>query len=253
MGQNHQAVVCLFQRPKQVSRPWLREDGQRILKLARDKWDSIRLGEEASARAAKPNADQYQRAIALREAMIDWCLSNRAEPDAHDRLVKELEWLRQNFAKRVPPRLQDYCITWDNGSSVPSHIDPIVYFDQATKLIWQDRLDVLRSLPGTIYPWSRARGVSHPFIFILHSFPFRAKGTPAGSRATSLIRTSSIQPRNAPRRDFRLAGRGRWSIRPRPRPCPARWNRSRAGPGRPAGHSRGRPGHRRRAAARGRR
>ena len=71
-------------------------------KLAQEKWDEIRLDEEAKARVAKPNADQYQRAIALREAMIDWCIFNRAEPDTHDRLVKELEWLRQYFAKHAP-------------------------------------------------------------------------------------------------------------------------------------------------------
>lgn len=45
-------------------------------KLAQDKWDEIRLDGEAKARAAKPHADQYQRAIALREAMVDWCISN---------------------------------------------------------------------------------------------------------------------------------------------------------------------------------
>ena len=119
-------------------------------KLAQDKWDEIRLGEEAKARAAKPHADQYQQAIALREAMIDWCISNRAEPDTHDRLVKELEWLRQNFAKPIPPSFS--CITWANGSVGGATVDPIAYLDQTTKLIWQDRLDVLRSVQRSKEP-----------------------------------------------------------------------------------------------------
>jgi integrase len=121
-------------------------------KLAQDKWDEIRLDEEAKARAAKPHADQYQQAIALREAMVDWCVSNRAEPDTHDRLVKELEWLRQNFAKPTPPSLKDCCITWANGSVVGATIDPIAYLDQTTKLIWRDRLDVLRSCRRSTEP-----------------------------------------------------------------------------------------------------
>ncbi len=121
-------------------------------RLAQDKWDEIRLDEEAKARAAKPHADQYQQAIALREAMIDWCISNRAEPDTHDRLVKELEWLRQNFAKPNPPNLKDSYITWDNGSVVGATIDPVAYLDQTTTLIWQDRLDVLRSFQRSTEP-----------------------------------------------------------------------------------------------------
>ena len=120
---------------------------------------------DSQADATKPNAAQYQEAIRLRQAMVNWLSLEREKqqeydqqqedfrqhqatfPDGeqggyldyaaeYDQLVKELDRLNRDFARVNPPPL-------DEPGRLP--VNPLRYRGHNERRVWLERLDQLKA------------------------------------------------------------------------------------------------------------
>jgi integrase len=98
----------------------------------------------------KPNAEQYEQAISIRDEMVRICLLE-GETEDHERLAKEIAWLKKNYARTNPPKL-----TWDS----PVVPDPLSNASVPERIKWYDRIDALRLQDKWIQPAEKDKTLS---------------------------------------------------------------------------------------------
>lgn len=98
----------------------------------------------------KPNTEQYEQAIGIREEMVQICLFE-GETEEHERLVKEIAWLKKNLARANPPKL-----TWDT----PVVPDPLAEATVPERMKWYDRVDALRQHAKWTQPAEKDKMIS---------------------------------------------------------------------------------------------
>jgi hypothetical protein len=98
---------------------------------------------DGQVEATKPHRADYMTALKLRQRIVDWCHLNgleKLEPkdrEFHDTLLGEIDTLRANFSRLVPPPLND-------GIHLP--IDPLQHaIGYGRIIVWLNRIDALRA------------------------------------------------------------------------------------------------------------
>ena len=95
--------------------------------------------------ANKPHRADYEKAIGLRQSVVDWChvegleILSAEDKAFYDSVVDEIERLRADFSRLNPPKLND-------GVHLP--IDPIqhsIVGGYGRCIIWLDRIHTLKS------------------------------------------------------------------------------------------------------------
>lgn len=131
----------------------VRKSDQEAYRQAVNAWNEWKATADTDIEAHKPHAEQYRPAIKLRQAMLGWLDNEQqyaSEYDQYaesrgiegesfaalrDRLNREIERLRRDFARAKPPQL--------DGTGLP--IDPTSTMAAAQRAWWRDNITTLET------------------------------------------------------------------------------------------------------------